>query len=274
MVNTFLQHRNTHGPAANKISTFRKFMYAAFAVFLIFMIYSTKFLFEERYTARQNLVFEDTGSGTSKKSRRREKADAIRATQNLRSSAATGSSATSLSEGENSIFQFDLPNVAGRDVNMGDMFAGKFKLMLIVNVASKCGKTKRNYEQLQALYHKYRPQGLEVVAVPCDQFKHQEPASNPEIEQFVREEMRAEFPVLGKVEVNGPGASALFRHLRDRTMHGRAVKWNFAKFLVDRRGVPLLAYEPKMDPQMMEGQIKLLLAAAAAAVKEEDNTAE
>lgn len=224
----------------------------------IFVIYSTKFLFDQRYAARQNIVIEQTG-----RSRRRDKADAILAArQNLRSGDG-GERDVPLSIGEDSIFQFDIPNNDGKYVNIGDTFAGKFKLMLIVNVASKWGKTKRNYAQLQELYSKYHAQGLEIVAMPCNQFKHQEPGSNAEILKFAREEMGSTFPVMGKTEVNGPGASDLFKHLRDKTMNGKSIKWNFAKFLVDAKGRPILAYEPKMDPKQMEGQIKLLLADAS-----------
>lgn len=104
------------------------------------------------------------------------------------------------------------------------------------------------------------------MAIPCNQFKHQEPGSNQEIEQFARETMGAQFPLLGKTDVNGAGANALFRHLRQKTMNGKPIKWNFAKFLVDATGVPIVAYDHKMEPKQMEGQIKLLLNAAAAAV--------
>lgn len=252
-MSSFEQQRSAHGPNTSRTSTPRKIVYAGLAVVLIFIIYSTKFLFEERFAARQDIVIERTGRN---RSRRREKADAIKAAQqNLRS--AEGD--TSLSEGEDSIFQFDLTNIDGKDINIGDTFKGKYKLMLIVNVASKGDKTSRNYAQLQTLYQKYHPLGLEIVAVPCDQFKHQEPGSNKEIERFAREEMHADFPVMGKVEVNGPRASALFRYLRSSTMNEKPVRGNFAKFLVDASGVPLLAYDSKMDPVMMEGQIKLLL---------------
>jgi glutathione peroxidase len=264
MARTFSQQRNAHGPrpsssSSSSSSSFSKALYALVAIAILFFLYSTKFLFEERYTAHQNTVLEATGRQHHK--RRREKADAIKLSrQHLRSADGVGDGDGD--GGEDSIFQFDIPNIDGEYVNIGDTFGGKYKLLLIVNVASKCGKTLRNYDQLQELYRTYHPLGLEIVAIPCDQFKHQEPGTNKEIEIFAREEMGAEFPVMGKTEVNGPKAHALFKHLREKTMNGKSIKWNFAKFLVDAKGMPIMAYEPKMDPKQMEGQIKLLLDAA------------
>ena len=97
------------------------------------------------------------------------------------------------------------------------------------------------------------------MAVPCNQFKNQEPGSNAEIEQFARQEMGVKFPIMGKTDVNGPDANGMFKHLRDKTMKGKAIRWNFAKFLVDAKGIPIQGYDPKMDPKNMESQIKLLL---------------
>lgn len=132
MVKTFSQQRSVHGPDAGATSTFRKILYAFVAMMCIFVIYSTKFLFDQRYASRLNTVIEHTG-----RSRRRDKADAIQAArQNLRT-VDGGVGDVPLSVGEDSIFQFDIPNSDGKYVNIGETFAGKFKLMLIVNVASK-----------------------------------------------------------------------------------------------------------------------------------------
>lgn len=271
MANQFTLQRSTHGPttiSGGKASTFRKILYVVIAIVLIYFLYSIKFLFEERYAARQDLVFEKTGTG--RPGGRRDKA----MPQHLRSDAAAAAGASAdyatLSQREDSIFPFNIPDISGKDINVGDTFSGKYKLLLVVNVASKWGKTKRNYEQLQALYKTYHPLGLEILAVPCNQFKHQEPGSNQEIELFARETMGAEFPIMGKTEVNGRAANDMFKHLRQKTMNGKPIKWNFAKFLVDAKGSPIVAYDHKMEPKQMEGQIKLLLAAATAEEKEKE----
>jgi glutathione peroxidase len=254
MVNHFSEHRSTYGPSG-KMSSWKKFSYIALALVLIFVIFMTKFLFEDRYSARQNIVFEKTGRGHNDGNN-----DVGQEHHSLRHTDTQHHDSR-----DDSIFKFNLPNSDGQSVNMGEMFAGKYKLLLIANVASKWGKTTRNYEQLQALYDTYHPLGLEILAVPCDQFKHQEPGSNKEIEQFARENMHAEFPVMGKVKVNGAGASDMFAFLRAKTMNKKQIRGNFAKFLVDAQGHPLLAYDPKMNPKQMEGQIKLLLDKAASA---------
>lgn len=277
MTTSFLQQRTRHGPASGKTSNIRKCLYAAVIVVLLYFLYSMKFLFSEGLSARQNLEFERTGSGSGNRRHRREKADAIRETQGLRSGSrfeksSGGQHSLTLSEGEDSIFQFSLPGVNGEDVNMGEEFAGKYKVMLIVNVASKCTLTELNYRQLNELYRKYHSRGLEIVAVPCDQFRQQEPGSNREVEKFIREEMHAEFPVMGKVDVNGRGVNELFRHLRAMTMNGRPLRGNFAKFLVDARGLPVLGVEPKMEPRKMEGHITLLLDEGHLDVNETDSS--
>mmetsp|Transcript_2574 Transcript_2574/g.4685 ORF Transcript_2574/g.4685 Transcript_2574/m.4685 type:complete len:133 (+) Transcript_2574:198-596(+) len=132
MVKNFSQQRSEHGPNAGAASTFRKILYAFVAIMFMFIIYSTKFLFDQRYASRQNTVIEQTG-----RSRRREKADAIQAARHNLRTVEGGDRDVSLSVAEDSIFQFDIPNSDGKYVNIGDTFAGKFKLMLIVNVASK-----------------------------------------------------------------------------------------------------------------------------------------
>ena len=133
MVNNFDQQRSAHGPSSGKRNTkyIRNFIYIVFVFAIVCFLYSTKILFEERYSAREDIVIEKTGPH---RKRRRAKADAIRAQKNLRSVSPPD---MTLSEGEDSIFQFDIPNIDGENVNIGETFGGKYKVMLIVNVASK-----------------------------------------------------------------------------------------------------------------------------------------
>lgn len=157
------------------------------------------------------------------------------------------------------IFQFNAVDIDGREINIGEQFYSKFKLLLIVNVASKWGKTKTNYVQLQELYERYHERGLEIVAFPCNQFKNQEPGSNEEIKKFASAKFGISFPMMSKVDVNGDNAHPLFVHLRSVTMNGRPIRWNFNKFLVDQNGVPILSADTKVNPLDMEGDIKRIL---------------
>jgi glutathione peroxidase len=147
------------------------------------------------------------------------------------------------------------------------------KLLLIVNVASKCGLTPQ-YEGLESLYRRDKDRGLEILGFPCNQFKEQEPASDAEIQAFCKATYDVTFPVFAKVEVNGPGADPLYRHLREEApgdfgpQYGDfyqaiskirpeaegtdEVKWNFTKFLVDRNGGVVKRYEPSVSPADIE----------------------
>jgi len=100
---------------------------------------------------------------------------------------------------------------------------------------------------------------LEILAFPCNQFGHQEPGSDEDIKQFAREEKHATFNIMAKTDVNGQTASLLFKTLRDVTMHGEPIAWNFAKFLCNGDGMPVRGYPPKMDPLRIENDIIALL---------------
>ena len=137
-------------------------------------------------------------------------------------------------------------------------FAGK--VALVVNVASHCGNTPQ-YEGLEALYDKYREQGLVVMGFPCNQFEGQEPGTAEEIAEFCSVNFGVKFPMFGKVEVNGPAADPLFKWLKRETPGSgdRDVEWNFAKFLVGRDGKPVKRFGDKFMPAEIAADIEALL---------------
>ncbi|MCJ2090203.1 glutathione peroxidase [Methylobacterium sp. E-005] len=138
------------------------------------------------------------------------------------------------------------------------------QVLLIVNTASRCGFTPQ-YEGLEALWRRYRVAGLTVLGFPCNQFAAQEPGDAAEIARFCTLKYEVSFPVLAKVAVNGPGAEPLYdylTHARRGLFGTRAVKWNFAKFLVGRDGRVIARYAPRTKPAALEAEIQAALAAA------------
>jgi glutathione peroxidase len=150
------------------------------------------------------------------------------------------------------------------DGNEVPMSKYKGKVVLAVNVSSKCGLTPKNYPELQQLYEKYQTEGLEVLAFPCNQFAGQEPGTHKEIMDFVKQ-YNVTFPFLKKDDVNGATARPVFGYLKTKLpgTFGDFVKWNFTKFLVDRNGQPYKRFAPKERPLSMEEDIKTLLAQKA-----------
>lgn len=134
------------------------------------------------------------------------------------------------------------------------------KVVLIVNVASKCGNTPQ-YEGLQALYDTYGDRGFVVLGFPCNQFKGQEPGTDAEIAEFCSTTYGVDFPMFGKVEVNGPNTDPLYRWLKVATpgSNGREIEWNFAKFLIGRDGNPVQRYGDKYPPGEVASDIEKLL---------------
>ncbi|GMF34986.1 unnamed protein product [Phytophthora lilii] len=152
----------------------------------------------------------------------------------------------------------------------------KGKVVLVVNVSSKCGLTPTNYPELQQLYEKYKDEGLVVLAFPCNQFKSQEPGTHEEIMEFVKQ-YNVTFPFFEKHDVNGSNARPVFTYLKAKLpgSFGNFVKWNFTKFLVDRNGQPYNRYAPTDLPLSFEEDIKELLAKAPEPEKtEEEDKAE
>ena len=148
----------------------------------------------------------------------------------------------------------DLAAIPLKDINGKDtsLKAYQGKVLLIVNVASKCGYTPQ-YKSLEATYRKYKGQGLEVLGFPCNQFGAQEPGTNEEIKSFCSSKYDVTFPLFDKLEVKGPGQHPLYTALagKDSPFPGD-VKWNFGKFLVSREGKILKRWDSKATPDGTE----------------------
>jgi glutathione peroxidase len=135
------------------------------------------------------------------------------------------------------------------------------QVLLIVNVASKCGFTPQ-YIGLEALYRKYHSQGFSVLGFPCDQFGHQEPGNADEIKSFCSLKYDVSFPLFAKIDVNGPNAYPLYKFLkaaRPGFLWTRRIKWNFTKFLIDRKGNVVKRFAPTTTPNALESDIEILL---------------
>ena len=157
-----------------------------------------------------------------------------------------------------SVHDFVVKDVRGNDVELSRY---KGKVLLIVNVASRCGLANSNYTELGQLYEKYREKGLEVLAFPCNQFAGQEPDSDEKIVEFACNRFQAEFPIFRKVDVNGNNAALLYKFLKSERggLFGERIKWNFTKFLVDKEGHVMNRYAPTWSPLGIENDIKKLL---------------
>ncbi len=134
------------------------------------------------------------------------------------------------------------------------------KPLLIVNTASKCGFTPQ-YEGLQKLHEEFKDAGLVVLGFPCDQFAHQEPGDNNEIEEFCQINFGVTFPMAGKVDVNGPKTNPVFQFLKSRAggLLGSGIKWNFTKFLVAADGTTVKRYAPSTTPDALRKDIEASL---------------
>ena len=146
----------------------------------------------------------------------------------------------------------------GSTTNLGGQ-AGK--VLLVVNVASKCGFTPQ-YEGLEELQKKYRDRGFSVLGFPCNQFGAQEPGDAEEIANFCKLTYDVDFPLYAKVDVNGDDAAPLYRHLKDEApglLGSKAIKWNFTKFLIDRSGKVVKRYAPQVKPDDIRADIEALL---------------
>jgi glutathione peroxidase len=145
----------------------------------------------------------------------------------------------------------------GQEVALSD-FAGR--PVLIVNTASKCGFTPQ-YDGLQKLHEEFKDKGLVVLGFPCDQFGHQEPGEDDQIEEFCRLNYGVTFPLSQKIDVNGKNTHPVFVFLKDRAsgLLGAGIKWNFTKFLVAPDGTTVKRYAPKTDPADLTLDIEALL---------------
>ena len=128
------------------------------------------------------------------------------------------------------------------------------QVLVIVNVASKCGYTPQ-YAGLETMYRRYRPRGFAVLGFPCDQFGNQEPGTETEIRQFCSLAYDVTFPMFAKIDVNGPNEHPLYKLLKGEArgvLGTQAIKWNFTKFLVNRDGIVLTRYGPRDTPEDIE----------------------
>jgi glutathione peroxidase len=155
------------------------------------------------------------------------------------------------------IYDIQVTTASSEEKSLADY---RGKVLLIVNVASKCGFTPQ-YKGLQALYDKYKDQGLEILGFPCNQFLAQEPGTNEEIQEFCQVNFGASFPIFAKIDVNGSNAHPLYKHLTKEAsgILGGAIKWNFTKFLVDRDGRVVKRYAPNTEPEKLTEKIEELL---------------
>lgn len=147
-----------------------------------------------------------------------------------------------------SIHEFKMKNIEGKDVELSEY---KGKVLLVVNVASKCGATPQ-YEQLQALQDKYKEKGLVVVGVPCNQFGGQEPGTEKDIQKFCTDKYKVTFPMMSKVDVNGEKEAPLYKFLKSHAESKDDVKWNFEKFIVSKEGTVVGRFGTKTKPDADE----------------------
>lgn len=155
------------------------------------------------------------------------------------------------------IFDFKVKNNKGEEVSLSKY---KGDVLLIVNTATGCGFTPQ-YKGLEELYKKYKDEGFEVLDFPCNQFGHQAPGSDKEIDSFCTLNYDTTFPRFKKIDVNGENADPLYKWLKKEKggFFGSAIKWNFTKFLVDRSGKVINRYAPTTAPEKIEEAIKDLL---------------
>jgi len=159
---------------------------------------------------------------------------------------------------DSKIYSFGVKTIDGKETTLADF---KGKAMLIVNVASKCGFTPQ-YTGLEALYKKYKEQGLVVLGFPCNQFGAQEQGNEAEIKDFCSLTYEVDFPMFAKIEVNGKNAHPLYNYLKseEKGIFGtEGIKWNFTKFLVDRKGTVLKRFAPTVKPEALDKDVEAAL---------------
>jgi glutathione peroxidase len=150
-----------------------------------------------------------------------------------------------------SIYDFTLKSIDGQPVRLKSYHG---KVVLLVNVASKCGFTPQ-YAGLESVYEKYKDRGLVIVGVPANNFAQQEPGTNEEIKKFCSNKYNVSFPMMSKVSVLGEDKAPLYQFLTDKSANpsvGGDIKWNFTKFLFDRNGHPVARFEPAVKPDSPE----------------------
>ena len=157
-----------------------------------------------------------------------------------------------------SLYDIEVKDINGNIIQLEKY---KNKVILVVNVASKCGFTNQ-YEGLEKLHETYSNEGLSILGFPCNQFLSQEPGTADEIKEFCSVNYGVKFDLFSKIDVNGSQTHPLYRYLKDNSsgIFGTdIIKWNFTKFLIDRNGNVINRYSPSTTPQEIELDIKGLL---------------
>lgn len=155
-------------------------------------------------------------------------------------------------------YDFTATSLQGKEISMS---AYKGKVVLVVNTASKCGLTPQ-YEGLEKLYREYKDRGLVILGFPCNQFGGQEPGNEKSISEGCLVNYGVTFPMFSKIDVNGAHTHPLYDYLKSELkggILGSAVKWNFAKFLINREGKPVKRFSPFIAPDKLRNDIESLL---------------
>ena len=150
-----------------------------------------------------------------------------------------------------SVYDFTLNSIAGQPVSLSQY---KGKVVMLVNVASKCGYTPQ-YKGLESLFQKYESQGFVILGFPANNFMHQEPGTNAEIQTFCTRTYNVTFPMFAKISVKGEDQAPLYQFLTDKKTdpaNGGDIGWNFTKFLVDRDGKIVARFDSKVEPESPE----------------------
>jgi len=158
----------------------------------------------------------------------------------------------------NELKDIALETLEGRKTTLGEW---EGQTILVVNVASKCGFTPQ-YKGLESLYRKYKNQGLVILGFPCNQFGAQEPGNADEIKSFCSLTYDVSFPILSKVDVNGEHTHPLYAYLKKKEkgiLGTEAIKWNFTKFLINKKGEVTARYAPQTTPEQLEKEIEAIL---------------
>lgn len=159
---------------------------------------------------------------------------------------------------EKNIYNFSVKNSSGQDVDLSQ-YQGK--VILVVNVASKCGFTPQ-YKGLEALYQEFKDAGLVILGFPCNQFGAQEPGNDTEIQQFCSLTYDVSFPIMSKIDVNGSQTAPVYDFLKSSApgfLGTEMIKWNFTKFLIGRDGKVIKRYAPNTEPSEITADIKKAL---------------
>ena len=156
------------------------------------------------------------------------------------------------------VYGFKAKNIDGKTVSLSKY---KGKTLLIVNVASKCGHTPQ-YKGLETLYEKYKNKGFVILGFPCNQFAAQEPGTEKEIKTFCESTYNVKFPLFSKIDVNGDHTDPLYKFLKNalKDESGKGdIGWNFTKFLINNKGVPVKRFSTNIEPEGVEADIQAQL---------------